>query len=366
MADDEHSDEADPGGEPVYEAIRAGRLGDPTDDDGDSPSLQGPGTGQLVLSLAVVSAVLSVRSGKFWWQVAATLLASLGAGLVLTIVSVTGGDFPPEARGWAYNLTAAALVVAGCLLAVSWAGQPDGIADSGTDGGPGEQTAGPFPAWARAGGRGVVLAPVSGLFLLCLAYAWESSPVIAGVAAAVIFLEVLVFGAVAAGAAQWFSRTTGRILAWSTAGVLLVGNVVAVVALLPTVRSYERVVVAVNIERDDFGRVVAYDCLPEFRGLAEVYHTERIVWMAAGNPLVIFALLAGEANPRDDSLAWLPGELQNAAEGSQVPCVEGQDRNNTGVELPLAAGGFVMQGVLAGAFLGSGHLAARRRAGSAG
>lgn len=127
-----------------------------------------------------------------------------------------------------------------------------------------------------------------------------------------------------------------------------------------------RLVVAVNIERDDLGRPVSWECLPESRGLVEVYHTERIVWLAAGNPLVIFALLAGQTEPREDSLAWLPGELQNAAEGSQVPCVEGRERQETGAELPLAAAGVALQLGVAGAFLGGGQFAFGRRSGSGG
>jgi hypothetical protein len=71
--------------------------------------------------------------------------------------------------------------------------------------------------------------------------------------------------------------------------LLLVGDVVAVVALLPAVRADERVLVAVNIQRDDSGRMVSWECLQGFRAFTEVYHTERIVWMAASNPLVLFS-----------------------------------------------------------------------------
>ena len=123
-------------------------------------------------------------------------------------------------------------------------------------------------------------------------------------------LEVLAFGGIGAGAGRWFEGRRGRILAWGVTALFLVWNIVAVVALLPTVRAYEPVLVAINIERDDLGRVTSCRCSPEFRGIAEIYHTERTFWLATSNPLVILALLAGEAEPRENALDWLPGELQ--------------------------------------------------------
>jgi hypothetical protein len=211
-------------------------------------------------------------------------------------------------------------------------------------------------------GRGLVLAASSAVFLLCLAHATASSPALGGIAAVVIVLEFLVFGGIGAGASWWFSRKAGRVVAWSAASLLLLGNVMAVVALLPAVRADERVLVAVNIQRDDSGRMLSWECLPEFRALTEVYHTERIVWMAASNPLVLFGLLGGEADSEEDVLSWLPGELQNAAGGSQVPCLEGQERDGSGVELPLATVGIALQMSLGGAILAGGHLAVQRRA----
>ncbi|MET3720506.1 MULTISPECIES: hypothetical protein [unclassified Arthrobacter] len=121
----------------------------------------------------------------------------------------------------------------------------------------------------------------------------------------------------------------------------------------------------INIERDELGEVTSYRCSPEFRGIAEVYHTERIFWLATSNPLMILALLAGEDELRGNALDWLPGELPNAAEGTQEPCVEGECADQTGAGAPLALVGAATQFAAAGALLGAGHRAARRRLGTA-
>ncbi|MET4590965.1 hypothetical protein [Arthrobacter sp. 754] len=364
--DDDWPDKSRPIEEPVYEAIGPGALNEPAGENGEGAP-PGAQIARAVLGQALEAGLRSVQSGRFWALTAAAFLGSVCCGLVLAIVVVTGGDLPPEALTWAYILTAASLIVVSCVVAVRWTiNQAAALKGAERDEGPGASAAGPLLDWAAASGRGAAFAAAAGVFLLVLAYLSGSPPALAGVAAAVILLELLVFGAIAAGASAWSNRTAARFVAWTAAITLLVGNVMAVVALLPAVRSYERVVVAVNIERDEYGRPVSWGCLPESKGLAEVYHTERIVWLAAGNPLVIFALLAGQTEPREDSLAWLPGELQNAAEGSQVPCVEGRERQETGAELPLAAAGVALQLGVAGAFLGGGQFAFGRRSGSGG
>ena len=254
-------------------------------------------------------------------------------------------------------LTAAMLVLVSCVLAVRWGDVRRGAgpdpAEAGVDG--------PLLDWARCSAKGLIFASVSVVFLLLLALWSESSPAVAGVSFVLMILEVLVFGGIGAGAARWFEGQRGRVLAWGVAALLLVGNVVAVIALLPSVRAYEPVLVAINIQRDEFGRVVSYRCSPEVRGIAEVYHTERIFWMATSNPMVILALIAGEAEPKENALDWLPGELQNAAEGTQVPCVEGQEQEKTGAEMPLALIGVGTQSGAAGILLAGGDRAARRR-----
>lgn len=343
--------------EPLYEPIGAGKNQyDDEDDAGDSSS---PGGAQvwLLVGSALATALQTVRSGRFWWESAAILGACWGAGTLLVIALVTGGDLPPDSHAWVYMLTAAMLVLISCVLAVRWGYVRRGGGQDPVEG----AVDGPLLDWARCSATGLVFASVAFVFLLLLAFWTESSPGIAGVTYVLMMLEVLVFGGIGAGAARWFEGQQGRVLAWGVAALLLVGNVVAVIALLPSVRAYEPVLVAINIQRDEFGTVVSYRCSPEFRGISEVYHTERIFWMATSNPMVILALIAGEAEPKENALDWLPGELQNAAEGTQVPCVEGQEQEKTGAEMPLALIGVGTQSGAAGILLAGGHRAARRR-----
>jgi hypothetical protein len=354
VAGEERQDEGRRREEPVYEVIGAGRLNPPAAEDEDGPP-GGPGAAQVILGQALADIAGSVRSGRFWWQGTMILLASLGAAL-LTVVA-TGGNLPPDAFGGAYILAAALLVVVSCVLALWWGRHP-----GKTEEGRKLTGAGPFLHWTVACGRGAVFAALSAFFLLGLALATKSSPAVAGVAAGLALLEFLVFGAIGAGTLWWFSKNTGRVVAWSAALLLLAGNVIAVAVLLPAVRTSEHVLVTVNIERDDSGRLVSWQCLPELRGSAEVYHTERIAWIAATNPLVLFGVLAAESGSQDDALAWLPGEMQNAADGSQVPCVEGQERDRTAVESPLAAIGIALQMAVGGVFLAGGSIAARHKA----
>jgi hypothetical protein len=357
------ADEKNPAADqPLYEPIGDGKpsYGD-EDDAGGSPPLPAGGQARFLLHSAVVAGLLAVRSRRFWWRSAAVIGLCWGAGVLLVIAVVTGGDLPPESHAWTYILTAAALVMACCVLAVRWSARQEnpmtGLVDVERDG--------PLLDWTRASAKGLVFAAASFVFLLLFA-AWSgSSPAVASIAFGLMVLEVLAFGGISAGAFRWFEGGRGRILAWCVTGLFLVGNIVAVVALLPTVRAYEPVLVAINIERDDLGQVTSYRCSPEFRGIAEIYHTERIVWLATSNPMVILALLAGEVEPRENALEWLPGELQNAAEGTQVPCVEGEDGEDTRAEAPLALIGLATQYAAAGALLAGGHRAVQRRLGAA-
>jgi hypothetical protein len=353
--------------EPLYEPIGAGK--NQYDDKGDAGDTSSPGGAQvrLLVRSALAVALLTVRSGRFWWESTAILGLCWGTGTLLVIAVVTGGDLPPESHTWVYMLTAALLVLVSCVLAVRWGNVRRGVGHSGVGhGGVGHgyvegAADGPLLDWACSSAKGFVFAGVSAVFLLLLAFWSGSSPAVAGVTYVLIMLEVMVFGGIAAGAARWLEGQRGQALAWGVAALLLVGNGMAVIALLPSVRAYEPVLVAINIQRDEFGTVISYKCSPEFRGIAEVYHTERIFWMATSNPIVILALLAGEAEPKENALDWLPGELQNAAEGTQVLCVVGQERENTGAEMPLALIGVGTQSGAAGLLLAAGNRAAQRR-----
>jgi hypothetical protein len=206
------------------------------------------------------------------------------------------------------------------------------------------------------------------LLLLMQAGLAGVSGAMAAAAAGVVALEFAVFGAIGAGLSALLRRRPLAVVAgWSVAGALVVGNAVAVWALLlPAVRADEPVAVAMNVVWGPGGTREAYECAPELFGTAEVFHTERIIWMLAPNPVVLFVVLADEGGANLEGAGWMPAALQEAADGTQVPCVNGEPRTQDDPRTPLAVIGLLTQGVLAGASLAGGQLAARRRPGSEG
>lgn len=355
-----------------YELIGAGTARDglhgagewQSGDDQDGGPRLAAGRASLAFRAAVLDCLRAVLTLRFWLMMVAVLLLSWGAGMLLVFVPVTGGDLQGDSHRWAYILTAATLTLVAALVGVRWGlgsrGGATGLPDSEPGSEPG-RGGGPLRKWFAAASRGVVFSVVAFLFLLVLALASGGPVEVAAVAGAVMVMGFAVFGGIGAGAAAWFRPGVARTAACAIAAFLLLGNVVAVVALLPAVRAYEPALVVINIERNDLGRVVYFECSPEFSGMTEVFHTERIVWLAGSNPAIIFALLAGEASSQPEFLGWLPGELQAAAEGRHVLCLEAKPLGEAGLQVPLALSGLVVQGMLAGIFLIGGDASARRR-----
>lgn len=220
---------------------------------------------------------------------------------------------------------------------------------------------GPLHRWLTATAKGAVFSVLAAGFLLTLATSSGMPAAVAGVSAAVTLAETVLFGAIGAGAAWCFSQqAASRLVGWTVAGILVIGNIVAVGALIPSVRAQEPVSVAMNVQRDAEGRTIAYECSPVIVGTVEVVHTERIFWLAMTNPIVIFALLAGEAAPDNELLGWLPGELQSIADGGQRQCVNAVAPDST-VQLPVAFSGLAMQLGIAGVFFALGERFSRLR-----
>lgn len=340
--------------EPQYEPIGQG-SGD-LDDGGEGPP-SSAGTGQVwsLLRRGFVAGLKSTGSRWYWcWSVAVIVLCC-SAGILLVSAAAAVGGLEHDSHGWTCILTAAGLVVACCVLAVRWGARPEVPGPSEGEAG------GPWRGWALATAKGLVFAAAAGLFLVVFAATTGYGPAVAAVSFGLMVGEVVVFAGIGAGAASWLGDWRGPVLAWGMAGLLLVGNVGALVALLPTVRAYEPVLVTINIQRDDLGRITSYSCSPEVSGTSEVDHTERILWLATSNPVVLLVLLAGKADPRVDAINWMPGQLQTAAEGTQVPCVAGNDGAGTAAGVPLALVGVGTQLAAAGAVLSAGHLAGGRR-----
>jgi hypothetical protein len=362
VADNEHQDDAGRADVPVYEAIGPGWNSGTQgieDDDGWAPQPAGPA--RVALGLAVSDLLRSMRMFRFWLVSAAVpLFTALGAWML--VVAMGPGEAPEQAevRLWAYLLGAALMPVTSSLLALHW-----GMTGARRFSGhlvPPSTDAGPVAAFFAVAARGPVVAALALLPLLVLARSAGVSGTIAAAAAGVIVLEFAVFGAIGAGSFALFRRRLwGAVVGWSVAGVLVVGNVVAVWALFPAVRADEPVAVAMNVDWGPNGTREAYDCAPDLSARAQIFHTERIVWMMAGNPAVIFVMLAGRSTIEEEMPGWIPASLQEAADGTLVPCINAQPRIKNATGMPLELTGLATQGVLAGAFLAGGHLAVQRR-----
>ncbi|PTT63034.1 hypothetical protein DBR22_16395 [Arthrobacter sp. HMWF013] len=305
---------------------------------------------------------MSGGSVRFWLAAAAVPVAtSVAAWVLLAAVLVPQTD-PGLAGGrfWAYLLAAAFIPAASSLLAVHWGitgirrlgpGQPLAAVDPG-----------PWASFFGVVARGAVVAALTLVILLGQAWIAGVSGEVAAASAGVVALEFAVFGAIGAGASAMSRRRLWvAIVAWGVAGVLVVVNVVAVVALLPAVRADEPVSAVFNIVRGPGGTLEAYECSPLLSGVAEVPHTERIMWMVAPNPVVMFLMLADDGRGNGEGPGWMRGALQEAADGLQVPCVNAEPRARDAARMPLEVIGLGIQAGLAGAFLAGGQLATRRR-----
>ncbi len=368
VADDERQYADRAGGEPVYEAIGPGwNSGTAGSGDDAEWAPQPAGLARVALSLAVGDLLGSFRSLRFWLVAAAVPLAtSLSALAFLEVAAPPGELLPEEARWLGYLFAAAMMPASSALLAVRWGllgrrrlsarKQPAGM------------DPGPLAPFLSVAARGLVVASIALVLLLVHAgVAGVSAAGTAGASAGVVALEFAVFGAVGAGASALLSRRLwAAMVGWTVAGALVVGNAVAVWALMPAVRADEPVTVAINVVWGSDGTRDAYECSTELVGLAEVFHTERIVWLVAANPTVLFAMLASDGDAGNEGLGGMPGALQEAADGTQVPCVNAEPRTKDTVRMPLEVIGLATQGVLAGGFLAVGQLAARRRSGSGG
>ena len=365
MAEGERQDVGRRGDDPVYEAIGPGWNGgtqEMQDDAGWAPRPAGPA--RVALTAAAGDVLASVRTLRFWLVAAAVPLATCLFALALVAVAAPDEMDPEEARWLGHLLAAAMMPASSALLAMHWgllgrrqlAGrkQPTGL------------DPGPLAPFLSVAARGLVVAGiVLVLLVLHAALAGVSAAGTAGASAGVVVLEFVVFGAVGAGVSALLRRRFwASLVGWTVAGALVVGNAVAVWALMPVVRADEPVAVAMNVVWGPGQTRVTYECSTELVGLAEVFHTERIVWLVAANPVVLFGMLASRGDTGEEALGWMPGALQEAADGTQVPCVNAEPRMKDAVRMPLEVIGLATQGVLAGGFLAGGQLAARRRTGS--
>lgn len=368
MAEDERREAGRPVDEPVYEAIGPGwNSGTPGIGDDADWAPQPAGLARVALSLAVGDLLASFRSLRFWLVATAVPLAtSLFALAFIEVAAPPGELLPEEARWLGYLLAAAMMPASAAFLAVHWGLQ--GRRRLSAPKQPASLDPGLLALFLSVAARGLAVAVTALVQLLVHAgLAGVSAAGTAGTSAGVVALEFAVFGAIGAGASALLNhRVWAAIVGWTMAGALVVGNAVAVWALMPAVRADEPVTVAINVVRGPDGRLESYECSTELVGLSEVFHTERIVWLVAPNPVVVFVMLASDGENGEDGLGSMPGALQEAADGTQVPCVNAEPLTKDAARMPLEVIGLATQGVLAGGFLAGGHLAARRRSASGG
>ncbi|MFJ6077660.1 hypothetical protein ACIQC0_05030 [Pseudarthrobacter sp. NPDC092419] len=218
-------------------------------------------------------------------------------------------------------------------------------------------------AAVTAGLQGLVLALLILVTLLVEAGAARQPGAVAAVSAFVAAGEGFVFGGMGAAVAA-IGRTPvlKRIVGWALALFLVAGTVAAAAALAPATRSDEPVTVALNVKHAPDGISVSYQCSSVAAGLREVYHTDRIMWLPAASPSVLFVMLAGQSYGNEGLLGWLSGTLQEAADGTAVPCVNGEPRSGDALGMPVAAVGLLLQAGIAAGLIGWAHALSGRRA----
>ena len=212
--------------------------------------------------------------------------------------------------------------------------------------------------------HGLVLALLSGVVLAAVGAATGGPIALAIAAVVVVTVEVALFGLIGAGSRACFRRALpGGVLVAVLLAFLLFGNVVATLALLPGTSTTAQASVPVNVERDESGRMTAYECVGQTRPV-EVAHTDRVAWIAASNPVMVFGSTAGEFVPRNSDFAWILAGLQWAADGPQrdVPCLGGESSDSLPPTVPVAVTGLALQGAVAALVVLPGRMRLRRKA----
>jgi hypothetical protein len=363
MADDDQS-AAHPLAEPFYEPIgaNAGGPGGSGWQDDDDGGLEQVPRGREGMQLAWADFVRSVSTGSFWTLACCAVLGTwaASAAAVLMFASLGPGSDGYKAPMLVYALAATLMPSVAAFLAVAWGMQccsQMAAAREPSAGG------GILAALLATTFRGLVLAALTLCVLLLQALVSGGPGAVAATAAAVTAVEGAVFGAVGVGVAAAAGKSRQlRVAGWALAAILVAGSVGAAAALVPLARVVEPVTVALNVQQGPAGGTLqAYQCSEVPAGVAEVYRTERIMWLAAISPSVVFLAQGADADPVGDVLGWVPAALLEAADGPQVPCIKGEPRAKDSPRMPLPVVGIAGQAVVAGVLLAAGTRTASSR-----
>lgn len=342
--------------DPDYEAIGGGVIDDQVPRHAEAaPETAGdprPGFVEVVRAAALAAwsdALGSIRSWWFWLAAAAGIAASWG----LAAGMVAAG----EANGWfETSIPSAVALLMGAWLSIA-------AAVLGTFQGLRRPVPGVVRKLLSGLLRGAAFALLSGVILIGVAVATGGPIVVAGAAVVVVTVEVAVFGLIGAGCRACFAHAVpGTVLAAVLLAFLGMGNVVATVLLLPSTMTTGQASVPVNVERDNTGRITAYECVGQLHTV-EVANTDRVAWIAASNPAMIYGGVAAESVPQDNEIAWVLSGLQWAADGPQrdVPCLGGESSDSLPPTPPIALTGLVLQGAVAALVLILGQKLSARR-----
>jgi hypothetical protein len=349
------------GGEPDYEVIGGGVIDDrrprragtetgtATAHD-DEPRTHARDLVSAAARAAWSDALASFTSWRYW--VACILAIAVAGGLTAALVGfgAANGWFETGLLDAVYLLTGAWLVlVAAVHGAVRGFRRP---------------ARGVFSTLFSGLLHGLVLGLLAGIVLAAVCAAVGGPIALAIAAVVVVTVEVALFGLIGAGSRACFRRALpGGILMAVLLAFLLCGNIVATLALLPATSATAEASVPVNVERDESGRMSAYECVGQVRPV-EVMHTDRVVWIAASNPVMVFGSTAGEFVPRNSDFGWILSGLQWAADGPQrdVPCLGGESSDSLPPTVPVAFTGLVLQCAVAALVVIPGRLRLSRRA----
>ncbi|WP_309075290.1 hypothetical protein [Paenarthrobacter sp.] len=341
--------------EPEYEVIGGGII----DDQGRMD--EAPRTGSYSrthpgahVATAVDEAWRNTRksftSWWFWLACALGIALAWGMAAALIIWGEANGWFETEVAGAVYLLMAPFLALAAAMLGAAW-----GFRNS----------KGSIPVLLLSGAmRGVALAATGCGALLLVGLRFGGPMALAGAAVVVIVLEVALFGLIGVGSRRCFAKAApGAALAVVLVAFLCIGNVVVTLLLIPATAGTVQVSVPVNVERDESGRVIAYECVGSLRPV-EVAHTDRIAWLATSNPVLLLGSVGAELAAADNPVGWMLSGLQWSADGPsrEVPCLGGESSAGLAPSIPVALTGLALQGLLAALVLVAGRWQAARRA----
>lgn len=327
----------------------------------------------------------AARVGRKAWREASSSFRSAGFWLFLVAAAVTAGGTTFVVAAWSgifdwaapnplgmFVMAGAALVVSGAILGTAW--------------GFSRPAAGTFALQQRLLAcllQGMALAVLGLLVLLVLRLlpfpapdplavdplvpgnVLPAGPALELLMVGLVLFEVLVFAAIGAGFRTMFSRARiGAVLAGLVTGSFVLGNLVAVALLMPAMLVTEQTSVPVNVKRDESQRYVSYECVGGLVRSQTVVHAERVLWLGAGNPVLLYWTLAAEELPPGSDYGWIFVSIQRSLEGPfyEIPCINGVASEELQPAFPLSVVGIAGQLATAAAVTGAGVLAARRRA----